>query len=115
MKQANQFTRKEVSRIANEYAGSEGEYSASYFCEHYEATESTFYSVLKKAVVEGIVGMETAKRIAKKSAENSEEHGERAAKYVQKRHISTILCLESTLSLPKWKQSLLRGNMQNLQ
>ena len=72
---AKDFSRYDVKKIALEYASSEDEVSASYFCEMYDITEGVFYSVIKRAIVESIVNDETAQLIAKKASRNSAVHG----------------------------------------
>lgn len=72
---AKDFSRYDVKNIALEYASSEDEVSASYFCETYNITEGVFYSIIKRAVVESIVNEETAHVIAKKASRNSAARG----------------------------------------
>lgn len=72
---AKDFSRCDVKNIALEYASSEDEVSASYFCETYNITEGVFYSIIKRAVVESVVDDETAHIIAKKASRNSASRG----------------------------------------
>lgn len=63
------FSRKEVHGIAMSY--SDGLYTYHDFCAQYNASQSTFYSILSRAVVEWIVSEEAAVRIKHVSASNS--------------------------------------------
>ena len=80
------LTRCEIYFIAKEYAESKIEQAGEHFAEKYQISESTFYAVLHKAVLESIVSCDVARKIQKKAAENSRLHG---GKYAQIRTFNT--------------------------
>ena len=63
------FSRKKVYEIATLY--SEGLYTYHDFCSEYDASQTTFYAVLSRAVVEQIVSYDVAESIKHVSASNS--------------------------------------------
>lgn len=63
------FSRKEIHGIAMLY--SDGLYTYHDFCDQYNASQNTFYSILSRAVVEWIVSDDVADRIKHVSAANS--------------------------------------------
>lgn len=69
------LSRREIKEIAEEYANTPFCKSCEYFMDEYNISESTFYNVLHKAVLESIVSESTAKMIQNKAAGNSERHG----------------------------------------
>ena len=69
------FSRREIKEIAEEYANTPYKKSCEHFMEEYNISESTFYNVLHKAVVESIVSTTFARMIQNKAAANSERHG----------------------------------------
>lgn len=85
--QLKDFSRQKIKCIAEEYANTELEFSASYFCEHYNMTRGVFYALLRKAIIESIVSKECANKIAEKSAKNAEAHGGKGGRIrVEKAH-----------------------------
>lgn len=70
-----EVTRNEMYCIAKEYANTPGERNGQFFSEKYNLSESTFYAILHKAVLESIVSIEIARNIQRKSADNSYMHG----------------------------------------
>lgn len=73
------FSRKQIKRIAEDYARTENMKSGAHYCELCDVSESTFHNILKKAIVESVVSEETGRRIARKSAENTSRHGGKPA------------------------------------
>lgn len=69
------FSRSEINKIAVHYATTSCDFSALYYTRLYNISESTFYSLIGKAIKEHIVSEQIAKMIALKSARNSERHG----------------------------------------
>lgn len=69
------FSRSEINQIAVHYATTSCDFSALYYAGLYNISESTFYSLIGKAIKEHIVSEQIAKMIAVKSARNSERHG----------------------------------------
>ena len=69
------FSRSEINKIAVHYATTSCDFSALYYAMLYNTSESTFYSLIGKAIKEHIVSEQIAKMIAAKSARNSERHG----------------------------------------
>ena len=81
MKRLKDFSRAQIKKIATEYAETDLQYTHSYFETEYEMSESTFFNMLDKAIIESIVDSEIAIKIGEKAAKNSEEKaGEYAAK-----------------------------------
>lgn len=65
------FTREEIKDIAEEYA--RNDVSRSYFSEKYFISETTFYNMLNKAIIEHIVSFETALRMKKRAIANKKK------------------------------------------
>lgn len=77
-----QLSRYDMLVIATDYAQSPCFYSGDFFSEKYGISKSTFYSVLKKAIVESIVSIEVAKQIMEKAACNTKQHGGEGAEVI---------------------------------
>ena len=69
MKKLNNFSRKKMYEIATFYANNE--VTRSYFMKKYDISSSTFYSILKKSIIEHIVDLETVHKIKIRSLENT--------------------------------------------
>ena len=69
-KTARDFSRRQVKKLAEEYANTPIQYSADYFTIEYEISTSTFYNLLEKAVYENIVSDETVKLMEAKAMSN---------------------------------------------
>lgn len=65
------FSREEIKDIAEEYA--RNDVSRSHFCETYFISETTFYNMLDKAIIEHIVSFETALRMKKRAIANKKK------------------------------------------
>lgn len=78
----NSFTRKEIWQIAAQYAHFPYVYSHQFFETEYEITESTFYSILNRAVIWNIVDDKIVQLMQQKAVYNSNRRaGRNAAKY----------------------------------
>ncbi len=73
-KTARNFSRVQIKRIAEQYASTALDYSAEYFAREYKISENTFYTLLKKAVVESIVDLNTVDYMERKASGNSAGH-----------------------------------------
>lgn len=71
LKTVKDFSREQIHGIAWRYATSGFELSHRYYEGEYEISQSTFYNLLKKAVIENVVSDEIVEKMAKKSASNS--------------------------------------------
>lgn len=65
------FTRQEIKDIAEEYA--RNDVSRSYFSEKYFISETTFYNMLDKAIIEHIVSFDMALRMKKRAISNKKK------------------------------------------
>lgn len=74
------FSRRQIGKIAVEYANSSNELSGRYFCNAYGMSRSVFYHMLKKAIRESIVSEKDAIAIANKAAINCAMHGGEGAR-----------------------------------
>lgn len=68
MNELNSFSRQEIKEIAEEYA--RNDVSRSHFCEKYFISETTFYNMLDKAIIEHFVSFDIALRMKKRAIEN---------------------------------------------
>lgn len=73
-KTARDFSRVQIKHIAEQYASTALDYSAEYFAREYKISENTFYTLLKKAVVESIVDLNTVDYMERKASGNSAGH-----------------------------------------
>lgn len=71
MKRLKDFSRAQIKKIATEYAISEPACDHSYFEREYEISNSTFYNLLDKAIIESIVDERIAWKIGQKACANS--------------------------------------------
>lgn len=69
MKTLKDFSRDEINKIAEEYATLS--VSRSYFIEKYKISSSTFYNILKKAIIEHIVPISTVFKMRDNAIKNS--------------------------------------------
>jgi len=70
-KTAKEFSRRQIWKIATDYAKTEYKYSCDYYQREFQISKWTFYTILEKAVVEHIVDMETVELMAIKARYNS--------------------------------------------
>ena len=70
-RQLKDFSRAQLYKIAFLYATTDHDCSYRYFEKEYQISPSTFYSILRKAVVENIVPDSIVEKMANKSAYNS--------------------------------------------
>ena len=68
---AKNFSRKEIFEVAKDYAETDPIVSAEYFCQKYDISPNTFYTVLDKAVIDNIVDNEVFEKMKAKAAYNS--------------------------------------------
>ena len=64
---ARDFSRRLIAKIAIIYAGTDASYSAEYFSREYEISETTFYTLLRKAVIENIVSTDVVNAMKNKA------------------------------------------------
>jgi len=67
------FSRQQIKKIATEYAKTPLDITHTYFEERYDISGSTFYGILKNAVIKGIVEDDIVEKMAYKAQENSRE------------------------------------------
>lgn len=78
---AKDFSRKQIWGVATKYAFTEKEYSHEYFERDLGISTGTFYTLLKKAVIENIVDDEIVDMMKGKAKYNASLHaGEKGAK-----------------------------------
>ncbi len=85
-KRFNDYSRRMIWELANEYADSPAECSRTYFCKKEGISQGTFYKLLHVAIEEWIVDEDTARRIARKSELNAAHGSESEAGALQSRH-----------------------------
>lgn len=61
-------------KIAKEYANSEAHFARSYFCEHYNISQSCFYKVLEYAAVTNLISEREFERLKNKATANQGLH-----------------------------------------
>lgn len=83
---AKDFSRNMVNKIATKYAQTSGEYSYNFFCREYGVTKHTFYAILERAIIQNIVSLDIATKIAAKAKANSEEKAGVGAGIRSERH-----------------------------
>lgn len=74
MKKIKDFNKKQIKEIALFYA--KNPVTRSYFIKKYNISASTFYLILKKAIIEHIVDNDTCRGIEKRALKNIKEHEE---------------------------------------
>lgn len=90
-KTAKDFSRKQIAMIAKQYVESSSAHAHSKICEQQEISNSTFYTILKKAVVENIVDAETVRCMAKKAMDNAEGKIGKHARARSKKYYETLI------------------------
>ena len=89
MKRLNYFSRKQIYEIGTFYANNE--VTRSYFMKKYDISSSTFYSILKKAIIEHIVDMDTVYKIKERSLQNSLKKYKNLPKNSNSNHYYTLI------------------------
>lgn len=69
------FTRSECRKIAIGYATTADDLTASYFGMLYQTSPEVIYGVIRRAVVESMVGEKVVRLISNKAGRNSSNHG----------------------------------------
>ena len=69
------FTRSECRKIAIGYATTADDLTASYFGMLYQTSPEVIYGVIRRAVVESMVGENVVRLISNKAGRNSSNHG----------------------------------------
>lgn len=100
---AKDFSRAKVWEIATLYASTDYAYSAEYFSREYNISKNTFYTLLEKAVIESIVDERTVKKMAIKSAHNSETKAGKPGKKRSHKHYKYLVLKRKAYMLPKEK------------
>jgi hypothetical protein len=91
MKKIQDFSRKDLKKIATEYALTEHSHANSCICKKYRITSSTFYNILSKAIIEHIVDLNTIFKMMEKSKQNSLTHSGKGAKIRSIEHYNNLL------------------------
>ena len=84
------FSRKRIAMIAKQYAASSSPHAHTKISEEHGISDSTFYNILKKAVVENIVDIETVRLMAQKAMDNSEAKVGRNARKRSFKHYQSL-------------------------
>ncbi len=103
MKRLKDFSRIKIREIATEYATTSLAYNHSYFEKEYGISDTTFYNILKKAIIESIVDDEVARRIGEKAVENSKRKAGEYAAIRTKCHQDYLLLKRKAFKFPKKK------------
>jgi len=101
MKRLKDFSRAQIKKIATEYARSEPACNHSYFEREYEISDSTFYNLLNKAIIESIVDEEIARQIGEKASRNSTVKAGKYAGVRSKIHNEHLLLKRKNFRFPK--------------
>lgn len=101
MKRLKDFSRKQIREIATVYATTELACNYSYFEKEYEISETTFYNILKKAIIESIVDDEIAKQIGRKTEKNSAKKAGKGAGIRSRRHQEDLLLKRKAFKMKK--------------
>ena len=102
-RQVKDFSRAQLYKIAFQYATSEHNFSHSYFENECQISKSTFYNILKKAVVENIVPDNIVEKMAKKAVYNSSLRAGTAGRQRSERYYSSLRQKRRVYMLPKKK------------
>ena len=89
--------------IAKQYAASSSPHAHTKISEEQGISDSTFYTILKKAVVENIVNMETVRLMAQKAMNNSEAKVGRSARKRSFKYYQNLVFKRKNYMLPKSK------------
>lgn len=100
---ARDFTRKQIWEIASLYASTESIYSSEYFSHNHEISQNTFYKLIEKAVIEGVVDDRTVANIAAKAAFNSFRKAGEKGENRTKKHYDKLNSKRKEYILPKEK------------
>lgn len=98
---ARKFSRKKIWEIATQYANTKLEYSREFFSQEYCISYNTFYTLLEKAVIEGIVDDETVKKMSEKAGENSARKAGEGARKRSENHYNYLILKRKIYMLPK--------------
>lgn len=98
---AREFSRKKIWEIATKYANTKLEYSRDFFSQEYCISYNTFYTLLEKAVIEGIVDDETVKKMLEKASENSARKAGEGARKRSENHYAYLILKRKIYMLPK--------------
>ena len=74
-RKVREFSRSECRKVAIGYATTADDLSASYFGMLYHTSPEVIYGVIRRAVVESMVGENVVRLIANKAGRNSSNHG----------------------------------------
>ena len=97
------FSRKRIAMIAKQYAASSSPHAHTKISEEQGISDSTFYTILKKAVVENIVDIETVRLMAQKAMDNSEAKVGRSARKRSFKYYQSLVVKRTEYMLPKNK------------
>lgn len=97
------FSRKRIAMIAKQYAASSSPHAHTKISEEHGISDSTFYNILKKAVVENIVDIETVRLMAQKAMDNSEAKVGRNARKRSFKYYQSLVVKRTEYMLPKNK------------
>ncbi len=102
-KTVKDFSRKQIAMIAKQYVESSSPHAHTKISEEQGISDSTFYNILKKAVVENVVDMETVRLMAQKAMNNSEAKAGRSARKRSFRYYQGLLVKRMEYIPPKGK------------
>lgn len=102
-KTVKDFSRKQIAMIAKQYVESSSPHAHTKISEEQGISDSTFYNILKKAVVENVVDMETVRLMAQKAMNNSEAKAGRSARKRSFRYYQGLVVKRMEYIPPKGK------------
>lgn len=101
MKRLKDFSRSQIKKVATEYATSDLACNHSYFEREYDISDSTFYNLLDKAIIESIVDEDIARKIGNKAAANASTKAGESAGIRSKLHNSHLMMKRKNFKFSK--------------
>lgn len=98
---AKDFSRSKIGEIATQYAETPESYSHTFFEKEYEISQTTFYTILEKAVIENVVSNETVLEMAGKASSNSSEKAGEPGETRSAKHYKYLIQKRKIYMLPK--------------
>lgn len=98
---AKDFSRKQIWRVATNYAFTSNEYSHEYYEREFEISTGTFYTLLKKAVIENIVDDEIVELMSRKAKYNASLHAGESGEKRSEKHYEYLKKKRAIYVLPK--------------
>lgn len=89
MRNLKDFSRKQINKIAKDYANFP--VTRTFFVELYDISQSTFYSILQKAIIEHIVDIDTVYKIRERAISNMSKKREKVNTNMVYLHYENLL------------------------